>query len=208
MFQIPSKRFHRYYGRKKEGRFIYIFTEGRETEPNYFESIKKQLRLHGVKINIWGTGHHTMDLIDSILGFVSRNHIETGDEVWAVFDRDAFKDFDSAINKARTNDISVAYSNEAFELWFLLHFSYMSSALSRKDYINKLNGYLLKLGERYEKKSKTMYSLLKPYEEDAIKNAKKLLTGCDSEKLCSKKNPSTTVHVLIEGLNKLKKEQL
>lgn len=36
-------KFKRKYDTRLEYRFIYIFTEGKKTEPNYFESKKKEI---------------------------------------------------------------------------------------------------------------------------------------------------------------------
>jgi hypothetical protein len=51
------------------------------------------------------------------------------DEAWVVMDRDANPGnkldkahFNQALNHAEKNGVHVAYSNDAFELWFILHF--------------------------------------------------------------------------------------
>jgi hypothetical protein len=213
MSKIPSKRFNRNYEQKSERKVIYIFTEGTETEPNYFESIKKELRLKNIDIHVAGTAYNTLSLIDYILAFKEKNEIETEpvgiDEIWAVFDKDNFdKDFDNAINKAEAHNIKVAYSNEAFELWFLLHFCYMDNSLTRDIYCKKLNENLKKPSDntpiKYNKSSKEIYSLIKHLEPQAIKNAEKLLKSFESERSFLKKNPSTTVHLLVCSLKKLK----
>ncbi len=205
-----SKRFKRNVPKRKQYSFIYVFTEGTKTEPIYFESKKSEIRRNYIKIEIKGSGYNTVSLVDYVLDFIKENKIDlTIDECWVVFDKDDFvKDFDNAINKAETNNLKVAYSNEAFELWFLLHFSFMSSAIRRKDYNKKVTENLRRLtGDKKYKYSKTtgIYSLIKDRESDAIKNAKKLLKQHAEEKSFLKKNPSTTVHLLVEKLNKLKK---
>jgi hypothetical protein len=56
--------------------------------------------------------------------------------LWVVFDRDSFapQSFNNAINKCIQDrpNIDAAWSNEAFELWYLLHLIYFDNA--RKDY--------------------------------------------------------------------------
>ena len=130
------------------------------------------------------------------------------DDCWLIFDKDSFdKNFDSAINKAQKNNFKVAYSNESFELWFLLHFSFMSSALTRSMYISKLTENLkLVSGDKNYKYSKTsnIYTLIKDKESDAIRNAKKLIDLHSNKKSFLEKNPSTSVYLLVEDLNKLK----
>lgn len=204
-----NKRFKRNTSKRKQYSFIYIFTEGEKTEPIYFKSKKREIRRNDIKIEIKGTACNTLSLVDYTLNFIEKENIDlTTDECWVVFDKDDFnKDFDNAINKAELKGLKVAYSNEAFELWFLLHFSFMDSAISRKDYNKKITENYTKLtGDKKYKYSKTtdIYSLIKDKELDAIRNAKKLLKKYEGEKSFLKKNPSTTVHSLVEKLNKLK----
>src|SRR3989344_1244409 len=213
MSKIPSKRFNRSYEQKSERKVIYIFTEGTETEPNYFKSIKEELRLKNIDIQVVGTARNTMSLVDYILDFKDKKYIETEpdgiDEIWAVFDRDSWdRDFDNSINKAGARGITVAYSNESFELWFLLHYCYIDNSLTRDIYCEKLNENLKKPSDntpiKYEKSSKSMYSLIKHLEPQAVKNAERLLKSFDSKRSFLKKNPSTTVHLLVCSLKKLK----
>lgn len=120
------------------------------------------------------------------------------DQVWCVFDRDDFpgQDFNDAIAKAARYRIRVAYSNEAFELWYLLHFRYSNAALSRRDYIDRLNALL---GHEYAKNSETMYAELERSMPDALKNAERLLARYEPANP-AKDNPSTTVHLLVAQL--------
>ena len=210
----------RKYETKKPYRFIYIFTEGEKTEVNYFEAKKEEIfsdvRKRNIRIEIKGTGYNTMSIVDYTIDFLKRNKVnvdssESEDECWVVFDRDDFKkDFDNAISRAEANNIQVAYSNESFELWYLLHFSYFNSAVKRDVYIDKLTEKLKEITgnkkAKYEKNSVNMYSFIKDKEKDAIKNAKKLLKLHETEKAISKKEPSTSVFLLVESLNKLKLE--
>mgnify|MGYP002344515796 CR=1 FL=1 len=161
-----------------------------------------------------GTGYNTKTIVDYAIDFVNSkriniNPLESNDECWVVFDKDDFKEhFDNAISSAVANNLKVAYSNESFELWYLLHFSYFQSSVKRDIYIKKLTELLRDLLKdrlvKYEKASQIMYSLVKDKEKDAIRNAKKLLSLHDGAKAYSKKDPSTSVHLLVESLNKLK----
>jgi len=94
--------------------------------------------------------------------------------------------------------IQVAYSNEAFELWYLLHFCYLNSGMSRNHYQQRLERYL---GHEYHKNSNTIYNELLPRQLEAIRNAKNLLAQYNPPNPAND-NPSTTVHVLVERLNR------
>jgi hypothetical protein len=127
------------------------------------------------------------------------------DQIWCVFDRDKDRkkptdkqSFNAAIQRAENNNIKIAYSNDAFELWYLLHFYYYNTAISRQDYQKMLTKLL---GYEYQKNSETIYDELKDKQVDAIKNAKRLLEKYNPPNP-EGDNPSTTVYLLVETLNK------
>ncbi len=122
------------------------------------------------------------------------------DQVWCVFDRDSWtkQDFNSAISNAEKYGFEVAYSNEAFELWYVLHFEFLNTGIPREDYMKKLT---FLLGKKYQKNSGNIYDDLIDRQDTAIKNAKKLLKQYEPQNP-EQDNPSTTVHLLIEQLNK------
>jgi len=183
---------------------ILIVCEGEKTEPNYFRSF----RAATASVIVVGTGSSTTSLVEEAvrlrdLDQGERRHegIETGyDHVWCVFDKDSFTDalFNEAIRLARDKGLRVAYSNEAFELWYLLHFDYHDAALSRDQYGEKLKE---RLGHPYAKNSTRMYEELLARQEDAIRNAGALLRRYDPHNP-AKDNPCTTVHLLVAELNK------
>ena len=125
-------------------------------------------------------------------------------EVWIVFDKDSFPshDFDNAIAMAKAQNFETAHSNEAFELWYLLHFEFYHTGISRSQYGKLLSNYL---GKKYRKKDPEIYELLQNLENSsesqAILNAEKLI-GLHSNTPESASNPITYVHKLIQELNK------
>ena len=126
------------------------------------------------------------------------------DQVWVVFDRDCFPayNFDNAITSASSNAINAAWSNEAFELWYILHFEERITGMSRHEYADKLTSYL---GQRYKKNSTEMYDLLQTLgnEENAIRRSERL----SQEHLHlppSRSNPCTLVNKLVKELNRFK----
>ena len=121
------------------------------------------------------------------------------DQVWCVFDRDSFprQNFNDALDLARQAGIEVAYSNEAFEIWYLLHFHYHDSATSRDLYKGMLTD---RLGFEYKKNDPTMYDLLERRQQDAIRNAERLLSFHVPHRPADD-NPCTTVHHLVQALN-------
>ena len=131
-----------------------------------------------------------------------RNEKGPFEQVWCVFDLDSFpkQHFDEAIQLAKKESIKVAYSNEAFELWYILHFDYLQSQISRSQYIKILEE---RLGKKYRKNDLAIYDDILHLQETAILNAKRLLEEHHSSYINhSEKKPSTTVYELVLELNK------
>ena len=206
---------------KSKRMFYLIVCEGEKTEPNYFASLKESLPkgvLELTQIDIDGTGKNTLSIIGEAKKLRKRyeeKYLRKIDKVWAVFDKDSFpsKNFNNAINKGEHSrpKINCAWTNEAFELWYLLHFSYYNTGLSRHQYqkliekeINKASG---KKGYKYTKNSVEMYSLLNSYgnQDFAISNAEKL-EKLYNDRRFSNHNPCTKVHLLIKELKELTEE--
>jgi len=178
--------------REVKQRFL-IVCEGKKTEPNYFRGF----RVPKDVMEIQGLGENPSKLVQSAKSFKEQGEY---DQVWCVFDRDSWteEDFNNAIHSAESYDFKIAYSNEAFELWYVLHFDFLNSGIPRKDYRVKLTSLL---GKKYEKNSLTIYNDLIEKQIVAIKNAEKLLQQYEPQEPV-KDNPSTTVHLLVQELNK------
>ena len=146
-------------------------------------------------IDVEGLGVSPIQLVDEAQRL---RHKDDYDQVWCVFDRDDWPidKFNGAISKARQKGIKVAYTNEAFELWYLLHFNYHDTGIGREEYKSRLTS---NLGKAYFKNDPTIYDELKSKINTAIRNAERLLTQCDLSKPGAD-NPSTTVHLLVKEL--------
>lgn len=197
--------------KKIKQRFL-IVCEGKETEPNYF----KDFRVKTAKIYIKGFGKDPNQLLKEANKLLKKEkqakRWEKGDQVWCVFDRDSWKeeDFNKAITDAKKEGFRIAYSNEAFELWYILHFEYLNTAIPRKEYCKKLtehlnnlnkNNHQKKINNKYQKNDQEMYYKLLNKQKTAIENAKRLYDEYDHSNP-AKENPSTTVHELVQELNK------
>jgi RloB-like protein len=198
-----SRRTIDYSKRKvKNRRWFLIVCEGEKTEPNYFRSFAVDTKV--IKLDIKGEGKNTKSLVEKAIELKNDSEYDESDRFWCVFDRDIngknsndAQNFNTAMTLAKNNGIKVAYSNDAFELWYLLHFHFYNTGISRKAYQNMLTKLL---GHEYHKNSETIYEELKNKQQDAIKHAKRLLLEYDSHNPESD-NPSTTVHLLVEELN-------
>jgi hypothetical protein len=170
-----------------------IVCEGAKTEPNYFQRFRVNKR-----VDVRGVGDNTLRLVERTCDIMQEDDYA---QVWCVFDRDSFpaEHFNAALHLAQQHDIHVAYSNEAFELWYLLHFHYHDTATSRQRYGDMLTE---RLGFPYKKNDPEMYEHLIDLQSDAIRNAQTLLKQYDPAHNPERDNPSTTVHLLVQELNK------
>lgn len=192
----------RKYESRKEVAPVAIFANGEQTEKNYFRSLCVDLKLIGVRgkpdtVYVKGKEHNTKSLVE----FAVKNKDEY-QEVWVVIDRDdQDKLFDEAISLARSNDIKIAYSVECFEFWFLLHFNYYQTSMRRAEYYKMLTDLL---SFKYEKHL-DIYKKIKSNEDEAIRRAEKLEKQHNDSGITifHKRNPSTTVHLLVKRLHEL-----
>jgi hypothetical protein len=208
-----KKRFERKESKRsvetREKRIYFlIICEGEKTEPNYFEGLKKYLPVGSLVIadmTIKGTGKNTKSLIEFSINYRKKSN-QNFDRTWAVFDRDSFTEeqFNNSIIRAEANEINCAWSNEAFELWFLLHFQLIENGMSRKDYQSYLEREIKRVSGKdykYKKNDIGMYALLSAHgdQKQAISRAKKLKAQFNDGKHANH-NPCTLVYLLIEEL--------
>lgn len=141
--QLKSKRrnepvFERSEPVLQEKPTILIVCEGENTEPSYFS----QFRLSTATIKSIGEGYNTISLVNRAIELAKEKDYE---QVWCVFDKDDFDihDFNNAIVTAEAQNFGVAYSNQAFEYWIILHFDdHQGGGMHRKDYDKKINNLL------------------------------------------------------------------
>jgi hypothetical protein len=186
------------YGARSEGtrqlrkRFL-ILCEGSKTEPGYFRQFPASVEVQGL----------AFDPLTLVQEAVRQRHAAKSrrldyDQVWCVFDRDEWPldRFNQALALAHKKQIFVAYSNEAFELWYLLHFHYCDTACHRSEFEDRLNR---ELPFRYRKNDPNLYSALVSRQAAAVKHAEMLLSQYDPPDPAHD-NPSTTVHLLVQAL--------
>lgn len=198
---------------------ILIVCEGEKTEPNYFKSFDQMqygsvvydIKCEGGKIN-------TMQVVDKAIELRDRA-ITSGspyDTVWAVFDKDDFPTsaFNAAINKAEQYGVGCAWSNEAFELWYVFHFANRVTAMSREEYkkaisryVNESPAYTRKVKYVYQKNDSKSRMIMTAYGDEirAIRYAQSQDESLDDTRYAMH-NPCTTVYKLVRLLRGEDKE--
>lgn len=192
--------------RETRKRFL-IVCEGEKTEVNYFKAFTVPKT---IEVTVRGEGKNSLSLVNKAIQIIDNlKKDDSFDQIWCVFDKDncSKEQFNQAERLAKENNVKIAYSNEAFEIWFILHFQYLDIATSRSEYLTILTKQMQKYGllnkqEKYEKNREDMYEKLKPYQTTAITNAAKLIQDRDeAKKHPFDANPSTTVQELVQELN-------
>ena len=147
-----------------------ILTNGKQTEKNYFEAIRAHYKSI-FKISVKFMNDDPVALVNhAIAEKTPRNR------VWCVFDKDEFlsASIDQAMKTAKENEIGVAFSNMAFEVWLIDHFKKCcleknaEKLVTDRDRILKANEY----PAGYSKEDKQMITeVLMPRLGDAVQNA-------------------------------------
>jgi hypothetical protein len=194
---------------------ILIVSEGSKTEPNYFKEIVQTFRLNTANVHIYPSkiGTNPLKVIEYCEQLFEEgdNHLgirkKSFDKIFAVFDRDDFKDFNSAILKAEAlrleNDsgeivfLNVIPSNPCFEIWLLLHFEKILHWIDRKEaYVRLKEKY-----PSYEKGATDVYSKTNKFYDAALKHSNLLIKR---NKILGKNELYTKVGELVEVLINLK----
>lgn len=196
-WQMSSDKYRRKKSTLSIRNKVLILCSG-ETEERYFKFIKNKKRLTNVSVDV------AINKKSDPLGVVNAAIVKkcNFDEVWAVFDKDDFTDFDKAITLASNNDVKCAFSNEAIEYWFLLHFKDTTAAQSRKS----LNKDLSKnLGFKYDKDAQTLDRTFKAIAKHHLQTEERARIGHERRTVDTGGNPSnwcscTTIYLLTKRL--------
>jgi hypothetical protein len=183
------------------------------TEPQYFDSLRNELRLQKfVEVHIDGKRgdskpisvvDYAISLKEKRAQIASRSPIlMVYDVVWCVIDVEAPQPdstLASALDKAKAHKLRVALSNPFFEYWILLHFKKIITPFNKD---KKLHSALKKVHPTY-KKSRIGFNILYSLTETAIKHAEEVLkeTGCGED--LRDYNPSTHVHLVVKHLQQI-----
>lgn len=188
-----------------ERKFFLIVTEGK-TEAQYFDHFRSttgpRIMSHDGSVSKIRLVEAAIELRAKVISDKSYN--EEVDETWVVFDRDIDirkpndkETLNEALALAERENINVAYSNDAFELWFLLHFQAVSGEMHRDVVCDKLKTHI---GGSYEH-GDDIFDKIDAFYPEALKRAQQMLRAAEGVRPVDA-NPSTTVHLLTEKLRK------
>lgn len=197
-----------------------IVSEGEKTEPLYFDGLAQYINSkYGQSIDVekptitpQGEGTCTVRLVEETARIASRAPIVYS-QVWVVFDKDDFPDFNDAVTRAEKYDFNAAWSNQSFEYWLYLHFNYSDAALHRSDWVEKLDKLFKSEGisaNGYQKNASNIFEIATTVGslKAAVSNAIRVENSFKEGTLPSLCDPCTKVHHLILELKPYIKELL
>ena len=155
-------------------------------------------------VEVKGAGDNTLNVVRKAIQLRDERKLNTGlpqfDQVWAVYDKDDFpdKNYNDAIALAEKNGIESGHSNQSFELWYVLHFQFLQSALHRTSYIKTLSKTLgikykknnLAIAKRIHTEGNVIQAILWANELELFHAGQTAANSC----------PFTRVYVLVERL--------
>jgi len=193
---------------KATGNTFLIVTEGKKTEPYYFEALRKRLGLSSAEVVVLhpgGTDPITLTKDAAALREARLRQAQTGfqaayDEVWVVFDLEKTHDQRRKLAKQamalkEAEGIKFAESDPSFEFWLLLHEEFTTAPLADSEAVIKR---LKKHWDSYSKGQTPSAEFLEKL-PIAIGNAER----CRKHHLDAggDRNPSTDVDLLAANLN-------
>jgi len=204
--------------RKYEYLFL-IVCEDSTTEPAYFETYKEKIPEETLYLKTVGTGRDPKGVVETAVRekiILEKKAKKEVDFVWIVFDKDdadatanTRQKFQDAFTIAETEKFEVAYSNEVFELWFLLHFTDVEASVSLpraevyrllKEKFQKISGYEEYEYDHYKVDARTVEIVINAGDRAAaIERAESLLLHHGTTAPIDA-NPSTRVHLLVQEL--------
>lgn len=204
------------------GASILIVTEGVNTEPVYFECIRRLVAAHLVELVTHGAGRgDPRKLAEMALalrierrrkakrGELSLHQLEDFDEVWIVFDADVLnpQKLHEGIAFAKSKGIRWALSEPCFEYWLLLHCkdAYTTALMPKCNdvlpYLRRAYGW-----QRYDKGLHEATKLIEPLVKrdqivTAMDAASRVRQYHQSAGTAFPQNPSTDVDLLVSVIN-------
>ncbi len=178
-----------------------IICEGENTEPEYFNSFR--LSSADIRTICCPRKGNSLNFVRSAIR-VKQDNEGDYDNYWVVFDKDQNSNytFNASIALADENGFQIAYSNQAFEFWYILHFNYHTGTMPRSTYKARLDRYLRFDYNKEKSTCRRMYDVLLPRQQRAISNAERVFSTIGDHTNPASEESSTTVHELVKSLNK------
>ncbi|HSV64404.1 MAG TPA: RloB family protein [Mycobacteriales bacterium] len=190
--------------RRERRREVYVFTEGKVTEPEYVDQLKRRQRTFAVKVhNEHGGPERIVPLAVEHKRAGDRSAEKEGlppeewPAVWCMFDRDQHPGIDTLTRQAEEAGVRVAFSHPCFEFWVLLHYVDCGAQMAGRcsHAVERLKPYAA-AGKRFSLDDLIgMYTTARDRAQRIAAQHEK-----DENVLPSSRDPNTTVWALVDFL--------
>ncbi len=188
-----KRRYNRPAGTRSYRKMFVLSTEGKHTEPEYFQMLKNEKAVIHIKC-LNRRSSDPKSVLKEMRQYLKKESLRNNDEAWLVIDKDQWTDEQlNVLYKWSETDLryGLAVSNPQFEYWLLLHFENGNKITSSKNCLEKLKKYLPDYNKHLQ------YVSLRDKVEDAIIRAR-----TKDNPPCSTwpANNGTTVYRLVERI--------
>jgi hypothetical protein len=212
-----QKQLERKQGRRASYDRILIVSEGSKTEPNYFNEIRANYRLHTANVEV---RHSELGTAPIQVVQYAQELFEHGDrhkniqrrafeKVFSVFDRDNHDSYFDALRLAESLDgklrndakqpvvFQAVASVPSFELWLLLHFEDVQAPLHRDEVMHRLKLHM----SNYEKGARKAFASTRIHLAVATERAERLAKRFNAD---TDPEPFTAIARLVALLTTLR----
>ena len=214
-----GRKLERKQGNRENHDRILIVSEGRKTEPLYFQDIRAFYRLHSANVQVYYSklGTAPIQVVKYAQQLFTKGDMHIGirpksfEQVYAVFDRDDHCSYFDALRLAKSLDGKIKNDNKqsvvfksissvpCFELWLLLHYEDVSAPLTRYEVMARLKKYF----PEYEKSKSGVFQITCQYLPLAIERANRLIDLSKTHHDTVSQHPRTEINILVNVLKKL-----
>jgi hypothetical protein len=199
-----ARRTRRQDHRRSAHRRILILTQGKVTEPAYFDCLR-QLYRHVVVVvkDCPKSPQQMLDVAIAEQKKAAKNREDSFDATWVGFDAEERPDeamLRALRQKAGQYDVRLAWSNPCFEVWLLLHLTFSQAPLLNADHaIRQLVPLLLGYAKDQRAAERCMATLI-PKFSTALTHAQRLRDGHVARGTGEFPNPATDVDLLVREI--------
>lgn len=177
---------------------LLIVCEGRCTEPQYFEGLRKWFGLANVSVDCSRSGLTPLDVVEGAI-LIGNNASDKYDYIYCVFDGDRRPELRKAEPLLASPDANILniksiVSTPSFEYWLILHFEYTTAPMSAVEALRRLKTHL----PSYTKNMESIFEQVKNSIAKACVNAENSNKNASST---SAENPTTNVHLVISKMD-------
>jgi hypothetical protein len=179
-------------GQKSYRKMFFVAVEGKKTEPQYFDILKKILPNICIKCVQGGNKTSPIQILNTLKKFMQGEKFLKTDEAWIVIDKDSWTEEQLfTVWKWSQEDPrnGLAVSNPKFEYWLLQHFEEGNNISGSNECSKRLNKYI----PNYDKGVKEVQITIASVEEAISRARRRDIPPCEDWP----RNTGTTVYRLV-----------